>query len=136
MIEAYSKNVTVTTNSTIPLNNIAIDKGCGVSINGSTITFNKCGVYKVVVSASALATVSGLISFQLFKNGVAQVQAIASNTASDATSSHSMSFTTFVQVPVNNCRCDSCTSPTTVNIVNTGVGATYGNVDVVVDKID
>jgi hypothetical protein len=136
MIEAYSKNVTVTTNSTIPLNNIAIDKGCGVSINGSTITFNKCGVYKVVVSASALATVSGLISFQLFKNGVAQVQAIASNTASDATSSHNMSFTTFVQVPVNNCRCDSCTSPTTVNIVNTGVGATYGNVDVVVDKID
>jgi hypothetical protein len=118
------------------LNNIAIDKGCGVSINGSTITFNKCGVYKVVVSASALATVSGLISFQLFKNGVAQVQAIASNTASDATSSHNMSFTTFVQVPVNNCRCDSCTSPTTVNIVNTGVGATYGNVDVVVDKID
>jgi hypothetical protein len=136
MIEAYSKNVTVTTNSTIPLNNVAIDKGCGVSINGSTITFNKCGVYKVTVSASTIATVIGVISFQLFKNGIAQTQAGTSETASDTTSLHSMSFTTFVQVPVNNCRCDSCTSPTTVNIVNTGVGTTYNNVDVVVDKID
>lgn len=136
MIEAYSKNVTVTTNSTIPLNNVAIDKGCGVSINGSTITFNKCGVYKVTVSATVTATVAGLLSLQIFKNGSPQVQAITSNTAADATSLNSMSVTTLVQVPINNCRCDSCTSPTTVNVVNTGVGATYGNVDIVVNKID
>jgi hypothetical protein len=136
MIEAYSKNVTVTTNSTIPLNNVVIDKGCGVSINGSTITFNKCGVYKVTVSATVTATVAGLLSFQIFKNGSPQVQAITSNTAADATSLNSMSITTLIQVPTNNCRCDSCTSPTTVNVVNTGVGATYGNVDIVVSKID
>lgn len=135
MLETYSKNVTVLTNTPIPLNNVALAKGRTVEKQGTaTIQFNQCGVYKCCVNASATASATGTVSIQLQKNGVLQPQAVSSATSGDTSSILPLSFTTLVQVPQNNSGC-CCSTPTTVNIVNTGEGAVFDTIDVTVDKI-
>ena len=129
------KNVEVAANAAIPLNVTAINKGDSVVNNGSaTLRFNKCGLYKVSVSASGIAGEAGDIAIQLYKNGMAQAQAVATETAEDATSTHNLSFTTIVQVGANNANCP-CSSPTLVTVVNSGVAATFSTVDVVATKL-
>lgn len=135
MIEIYSKNVEVAANAAIPLNVTAINKGDSVTVNGSTtLQFNKCGLYKVSVSASGIASEAGDITIQLYKNGVTQSSALATETAADTTSTHNLSFDTIVQVGGNNTNCP-CSSPTLVSIINDGVAATFSIVDVVVTKL-
>lgn len=52
MLEAYSNNIAVATNSAIPFNNVTIEKGCTAKIESSaTISLNKTGVYMVSVYA-------------------------------------------------------------------------------------
>ena len=135
MIETYSQNITVAASTPIPLNNVALIKGCTVQKEGtSTLQFNKCGVYQVCVSCSAVASAEGIISIGLQKDNVTQPQATSSVTAADATSIHPLSFVTLVQVPRNN-SCCPCASPTKINIVNSGIQATFDTIDVVVTKI-
>lgn len=124
MLEAYSLNVTVATDSAVPFNNVTVEKGCTAVLNGvSTIELNKCGVYMVECHASS-ATAS---TIQLFKDGVALPQAQSTGT--------SPSFTTLVQVPTNNTSC-CCSSPVTLQVKNTGsASATFTNANIVVTKI-
>lgn len=135
MIEIYSKNVEVAANAAIPLNVTAVNKGTSIVNNGAaTLQFNKCGLYKVSVSASGIAGEAGDITIQLYKNGVAQAPAVATETAADTTSTHNLSFTTIVQVGANNTNCP-CSSPTLVTVINSGVAATFSTVDVVATKL-
>lgn len=123
MLEAYSTNVDVAVDTAIPFNNIAIKKGCTAELSGdSTIILNKCGVYMVSVDASASASAT----IQLYKNGIAQIQAQGTGTNPD--------FTTLVQVSKNN-SCCPCSSPATLQVMNTGAEATFTNVKIVVTKI-
>ena len=135
MIESYSQNVTVLADSAIPFNSTSIQKGC-TSIKSGTTTFelNKCGVYMVSFDVSVIATEIGEISIQLRKDGVLQPQAITEVTAADTTSIHPLSFVTLVQVKDNNsCKC--CDGGVTIEIVNTGVGITASQANVVITKI-
>ncbi len=134
MLEAYSQNVTVLTNTAIPFNSTSIQKGCTAVKSGSTtIQLNKCGVYMVEVDGSATATADGNVSIQLRKNGTLQPQAISTATGT-TTTVVPVGFTTLVQVSENNsCRCYD--SPTVLTIDNVGVGATFNQVNVVVTKI-
>ena len=99
MIQTYSKNISVTTNTAIPFNSTSVLKGCTAEKTGiSTITLNKAGVYLVSFDSSVIGTSGGTITFQLSKNGTLMPEATTSETASDTTSLHSMSFETLVQV--------------------------------------
>ena len=134
MLQVYSINTPVDADSFVPLQNVALKKGCSATMSGSsTVDLNKCGVYKITVDASAEPTTAGLISLDLYRDGVALPQAQSSATgAVDATSA--LGFETYVQVPTNNsCRC--CDSPTTVQLYLSGVDVTFLNVNVTVDKI-
>lgn len=136
MVETYSNNIVVAANSSVPFNNISILKGCTASKNSpGTIELNKCGVYKITFSVSAVANEVGSIVFEMLQNGIIKPQTVVSETSANTTSIHSMSFTTFVQVPGNNSKCDSCTSPVTIDILNAGVGVTLNTVDLVIDKV-
>ena len=136
MLEVYSKNVTVASEGSVPLNNVTLLKGTSSQLPGaSTIQLNKCGVYQVAVSATAIGSEEGLITLQLRKDGVLQPQAIVSTTAADTTSSNPMSFVTLVQVPQNNCPNCACSIPTTIEFVNTGITATYSTFDVTIIRI-
>ena len=124
MLEAYSLNVTVPAATNIPFNNITLEKGCTVDLNGvSTIELNKCGVYMIAFDGS-LGTAT---TVQLYKDGVALPQAQSTGA--------SPSFVTLVQVSENNSRC-CCTSPTLIQIRNTGTAAaTFTDVNVCVTKV-
>lgn len=134
MLEGYSTNIAVATNSAIPFNNVTIEKGCTATIESSaTIALNKCGVYMVSVDAAAIPTSAGVMSIQLFKDGVLQPQAQSAVTGA-TTDVDNMSFTTLVQVKENN-TCSCCTSPTVLRVINTGVPATYNIANICVTKI-
>ena len=153
MIETYSKNIDVAESTAIPLNTIALMKGCTATKSGTTaIQLQRAGIYEVNVSATAKlqtlesaptsttdstaaqATEPNVIAIQLYKDNVTQPQAYSAVTASDTTSLHPLSFTTLVQVPTNNSQC-CCSSPVTIDIVNQCADATYDTIDVVVTKI-
>ena len=124
MLEVYSLNTIVPAGTAIPLDNIVIEKG-NTAINASpaTIQLNKCGVYMVACDASADASTT----IQLYKDGIAQPQAQGTG--------GTPAFTTLVSVDHSNSNC-CCSSPTTLQIFNTGdAEATFTNINVVVTKI-
>lgn len=123
MLQVYSINQAVSANGVVPFNNVVIDKGCAESLSGvGTIELNKSGVYKVTVDGVA----STSTTLQLFKNGVALPQAQSTGTT--------LAFTTFVQVVNNNCNCNICSSPVTLQVKNT-TETTLTNVNITVDKL-
>lgn len=124
MLQAYSLNVEAAAGAAYPLTSVRLQKGQSVVINGtSTIQFNKCGVYMLECDASAAAA----ITIQAMQNGVLLPFAQSTGT--------SPSFMTLIQVSDNNTQCP-CSSPTTVQIVNSGTApATATNLNVVVTKI-
>ena len=134
MFQGYSLNVNVATNSAIPFNNVTIAKGCTAKLEGvSTIKLNKRGIYMVSVDVAGTPTAAGTMSIQLSKNGVLQPQAQSSVTGATANISI-MSFVTLVQVQEDN-TCSCCTSPTSIQLINTGVPTDYEITNIVVTKI-
>lgn len=123
MFQAYSLNIDVAADGIIPFNNVYIDKGNEENLTGvGTIELNKCGVYLVCVNGSASASTT----IQLVKNGVDMPQAQATGTA--------LSFTTLVQVGSNNCQCNPCSSPVTLQVKNE-TAATFNDVNMVVKRV-
>ena len=134
MLEAYSNNVAVGTNSSIPFNNVTIKKGNTATLTSvGSVEFNKSGIYMVKVDAAAVPTSAGTMSIQLMKDGVLQPQAQSAVTGTTSNIDN-MSFCTLVQVKQDN-TCSCCTGPTVVRIVNTGVPVTYNIANIVVTKI-
>ena len=127
MLQVYSNGLTFVDGAAIPLNNIVIQKGCTVILGApATIELNKAGVYMVSCDVAASA---GTGTVQMYKNGVAQPFAKA---IIDADSG---SFTSLVQVPNNNCKCNCLTSPTTLQFIADSTAAITGDINVVVTKI-
>lgn len=136
MLETYSQNISVLTNTAIPFNNTPIEKGCtSIKTDTNTIALNREGVYMVSFDASASAsTVAGDIRVQLTKDGTFIPQAIAVNSSTASTDIESLSFVTLVQVNRNNsCRCSD--TPVILRFINTGIPATYTQANVVITKI-
>lgn len=135
MIETYSNNLTVESNSVVTFNT-TFQKGNTVTKAGDgTIQLNKCGIYELNLNAVGIASSGGNITLQLLINGSAVPNAFSSVTATDTTSTHSLNFTTKIQVPISYNKCDACSPAFTVSIVNSGVAATYSLVNVVVTKL-
>ena len=133
MLEAYSKSVDVDAAAAIPLNNTSIIKGCtAVLTSASSIQLNKKGVYMVTCNTSATAGSAGDVTIQLYKNSIPQPQAAVTVTGATETAVP-LSFTTLVQVPEDN-SCSCYSTPTTIQILNTGVAATH-DINVCVTKI-
>lgn len=135
MLEAYSLNQTILTNSIIPFNATSLVKGDTVNLSGvSSIQLNKCGIYEVVFNMTATATTAGNVVVQMTKNGVIQPQATRTITGTTTTTSTNVPITTLVQVSKNNTDC-CCSAPTTIQFINAGVGVVANNVNICVTKI-
>ena len=133
MLETYSTNITVADNTAIPFNNVNISKGCTAILAGpATVQLNKCGVYMISCDASLAPTAAGEIGIQLSKNGILQPQAQSVSTGT-ADSYDALSFTTLVQVAENN-TCSCCTSPTTIQVINS-IESDYAIASITVTKI-
>lgn len=135
MIESYSNNITVASNSVVPLNVSFVKGKTAVKTGDGSIKLAKCGIYDISVSASGVANSGGNMTLQLVVNGIPVPNAFASETAGDTTSLHSLSFTTKVQVPASaNDNCP-CSLDFTISLVNTGVPTTFSLVNVLVTKL-
>lgn len=137
MIEVYTKNQTVLAGSALPLSNVSIDKGCDCKLVGSsTINLTRHGIYRVAVSVNAIANDGGDIALQLSRNDLTLAGAVATETAGDITSKHSLSFETLIEgTDSSSCANGCCKSPVSVQIVNTGVAITLANLNVSVTKV-
>lgn len=122
MLQVYSTNVEVAANSSIPLNNVTVQKGCTVTTAGaSSIALNKCGIYAVTIDTSSAADAT----IQMYVNGTAKAEAQSTGT--------NAGFTTLVPVAETNTKCP-CTSPTIIQFVS-DTATTFTTANVVVTKL-
>lgn len=131
MIEVYSQNVTVASGSAIPFNVVSLELGCSTRQNDATrVNLLKPGVYRITFNADVVASEVDEVSVQLTRNGIAIPQAVAATTPASTTAVSHLSFATLVRVKEACC----CSMMNFVSVLNTGVEATFNNVDLVVTK--
>lgn len=136
MLQVYSSNLTVDANTVFPFNNIAIDKGCGATLNApGTIQLNKRGVYLVELDGFATPDAATEVTIQLIVNGVAQPQAITSFMPASVTDTRTFGFKTFVRVTENNCPCNCFTSPTTLQFLNGTTALSDVHINILITQI-
>lgn len=122
-LQEYSTNVDVAVDAAVPFNNIALRKGISaIDSSPATIQLNRAGIYSVSVNGTA----SAATTIQLTKNGTPLPQAQSTGT--------NLSFETLIQVQENNTPC-CFSSPTLIQLLNTGAAATFDNINIVVAKI-
>ena len=107
--------------------------GCTATRNGQTFQLNKPGYYYVTFNADGAATTAvGDIVVVLQNNGVAVPGAIATFTTTVADDATNLGFSTIIRVPPSCCAVDNTANLT---LVNTGVAATYTNVNINITKL-
>ena len=134
MISSYNTtNQAVVSNGTINFTTDRILTGCTAVRNGETFQLNKPGYYYVTFNAIAAATTTvGELTIELYNNGVAVPGAIAGATTTTAGDNLDFAFTTIVRVPPSCCAVDNTARLT---VVNTGVDATYADVNLNITKL-
>ena len=128
---ATTTSTAVLANGTLPLTTIIRRRGTDVNLSGNTVAITDCGsnYYLVSVTATFTAPVAGIVTLNLQQNGANVVGATASTTITTATTEvRSLSFTAIVRT-FNSVGFD------TLSIANTGVAATFSNIDMVVEKL-
>lgn len=128
---ATTSSSAVVTNGTLPLATIVRRRGCDVNLSGNSVAITDCGsnYYLVIVTATFTAPVAGVVTLNLQQNGVNVTGATASTTVATATTEvRSISFPAIIRT-FNNRGIDS------LSIVNSGVGATFSNIAMTVNKL-
>ena len=104
--------------------------------DGNSVTLNGQGIYHVTATLVGAGTAAGTLTVQMLENGVQVVGGVASETITTAdTELRTLVIDRYVLVD-NTCLL-GCTSTLakTISFENTGVGATFSNVVVNVDKV-
>jgi hypothetical protein len=134
MISSY--NITsqdVAVNGLLTFTTDRILTGCTITRNGPTFQLNKPGYYYVTFNADGAATTTpGDVVVVLQNNGVAIPGAIATVTVAAADDATNLAFATIVKVPPSCCAIDNTAMLT---LVNTGVAATFTNVNINITKL-
>ena len=134
MISSYNNtSQEVAINGLLTFTTDRILTGCTATRNGQTFQLNKPGYYYVTFNADgAAATAVGDIVVVLQNNGVAVPGAIATFTTTVADDATNLAFSTIIRVPPSCCAVDNTANLT---LVNTGVAATYTNVNINITKL-
>lgn len=136
MVNSYTNtSLAVITNEAITFNNNFIQTGCTVTHSAGSATFalNKPGFYFVTFNGIAATEAAGDITVQLQQNGVNVPSALTTASSTTAlTDIENLSFSTIIQVKPSCCAVDNNVNLT---LVNTGVPATFSNVNVVITKL-
>jgi hypothetical protein len=134
MISSY--NITsqdVPVNGLLTFTTDRILTGCTITRNGPTFQLNKPGYYYVTFNADGAATTTpGDVVLVLQNNGVAIPGAMATVTVAAADDATNLAFATIVKVPPSCCAIDNTVMLT---LANTGVPATYTNVNINITKL-
>ena len=134
MISSY--NITtqaIATNDLLTFTTDRILTGCTATRNGSTFQLNKPGYYYVTFNADVAATEAlGALMVEMFNNGVAVPGAEATETATVAGNISNIAFATIIKVAPS---CAMIDNVGRLTFVNTGVAATFTNVNVNITKL-
>lgn len=133
MVQAYSENITVNSQSAVPFNTVVIEKGTTVRQQGNTFLFEKAGIYCVVVNASVAPSAQGEILIDLQKDNQTLKYA-AAQTSGTAGDTSNLSFTTLVRCPQDNTPC-CASAPTAIQVWNDSDVNLGGDFNIVVTKI-
>lgn len=128
---ATTSSTAVVTGGPLPLATIVRRRGNDVNLSGNAVAITDTGsnYYLVTVTATFTAPVAGVVKLDLQQNGTNVTGATASTTITTAsTEVRSLSFTAIVRT-FNCCGIDS------LSVVNTGVGATFTNIAMQVEKL-
>ena len=106
--------------------------GCTVTRNGPTFQLNKPGYYYVTFNADASSATVDAITVELQNNGVAVPGATATITPAVVNDVMNLAFATIIKVPPSCCAIDNTANLT---LVNTGVAATFTNVNINITKL-
>lgn len=129
MLEAYSNNISVPSESSIPLNNISLQIGKTVTPSGaSSVMLNCPGVYGISMDAFAEPSAVGDITIQLAKDGVNLPQAISTVTGATG-DTETLHFETRVRIPCQ------CSAPSEIQFMNNGVAVTGLHININVAKM-
>lgn len=91
----------VTAGTDIPLN-LIFNTNCRTGINGNRIRINACGAYDVDALFNITGVAAGDVSLQMFNNGVAIPDAVASATSTGATDLITLNLTDIIRAVKNN----------------------------------
>lgn len=134
MLSSYNNTAQdVAINGLLTFTTDRILTGCTATRNGQTFQLNKPGYYYVTFNADGAATTAvGDLIVVLQNNGVAVPGAIATFTATVADDAVNLAFSTIIKVPPSCCAVDNTANLT---LVNTGVAATFTNVNINITKL-
>ena len=134
MLSSYNNTTQdVAINGLLTFTTDRILTGCTATRNGQTFQLNKPGYYYVTFNADGAATTAvGDLIVVLQNNGVDIPGAIATFTTTVADDAVNLGFSTIVRVPPSCCAVDNTANLT---LVNTGVAATYTNVNINITKL-
>lgn len=128
---ATTSSASVVTNGLLPLGTIVRKRGNEINLSGNSVAITDTGsnYYRVSVTATFTVPVAGDVTLALLQNGTAVTGATASTTITTAdTEIRSLSFEAIVRT-FNCCGLDS------LSIASTGVGATFSNIAMQVEKL-
>ena len=128
---ATTTSSSVVANGILPLTTIVRRRGCDVNLSGNAVAITDCGsnYYLVTVTATFTAPTEGVVTLNLQQNGTNVTGATGSTTITTATTEvRSISFSAIVRT-FNTSGIDS------LSVVNSGVAATFSNIDVDVIKL-
>ena len=134
MISSYNNTTqAVATGNLLTFTTDRILTGCTATRNGQTFQLNKPGYYYVTFNAIAAATTTvGELTVELQNNGVVVPGAVSTYTTTTAGDNASYAFSTIIRVPPSCCIVDNTARLT---LVNSGVDATYTNVNINITKL-
>lgn len=134
MISSYNTTTqAVATGDLLTFTTDRILTGCTATRNGQTFQLNKPGYYYVTFNAIAAATTTvGELTVELQNNGVVVPGAVSTYTTTTAGDNASYAFSTIIRVPPSCCAVDNTARLT---VVNSGVDATYTNVNINITKL-
>ena len=134
MISSYNSTTqTVAANGLLTFTTDRILTGCTATRDGSTFQLNKPGYYYVTFNAVAAATEAvGELVIELQNNGVAVPGAEAASTTVTAGNNDNYALATIIRVLPSCCAVDNAAKLT---LVNTGVAATFENVNINITKL-
>lgn len=128
---ATTTSSSVVANGILPLTTIVRRRGCDVNLSGNAVAITDCGsnYYLVTLTATFTAPTAGNVTLTLQQNGANVTGATATTTITTATTEvRSISFSAIVRT-FNTAGIDS------LSVVNSGVAATFSNIDVDVIKL-
>ena len=131
MLQAYTTNLTVTTDEVISFSNVeVVGRSATASIGGSQISLNESGIYHVTGYLVGAPTAEGNIGVTVLLNGTPMEQTAVSATVG-AGEAVSVPIDTLVSVN----RCCACQAPVVITFRYTGDAGTVNLANVVAVKV-